>query len=432
VSVLVKQVTDAVKSPKGRSKFAYRMMLVFSFLYYFRPGEIIPGLGSVPLAKITGGIALLGLLLGTSKGRPKKLPVEVKVIFALFGWLILTIPFAYWRGGSLGVVFWEFSKAVIIALTLSLTVSYLFELRRLIFVQAFGVALMTIVSVLVNHRMQGRLAGIGQGLLSNPNDLAMNIALNWPLCLAFLLAARGLLKKMFWGFSMLVMIYAVMATYSRAGFMALALAIVMCLWEFGVRGKRFYMLAGAVLCGLVLIVVVPQNYSKRLETLIGRFQEGDQDRGSAEARKELLVKSLEITITHPVFGVGPGNFAPYTRLWRVTHNTYTEFSSECGIPGLVLFLGLLWRAFRSLRYVRKAPRSRENTEMHLYASAVWAGLVAYLLGAFFASTAYDLFPYYMITYATLLYKLAAQQRAGEPVTVVPRPVLVPERIYSPV
>ena len=69
--------------------------------------------------------------------------------------------------------------------------------------------------------------------------------------------------------------------------------------------------------------------------------------------------------------------------------------------------------------------------MHLYASALWAGLVAYLLGAFFASTAYDLFPYYMITYATLLYKIAAQQPEGDTVSVVRKPVRVPERSYSP-
>jgi len=430
VSTLVNQVTDAVKSPKARSQAAYRVMLVFSFLYYFRPQDIIPGLGAVPLAKITGGIALLALLLGTSKGRPKKLAVEVKLLFAMFGWLILCIPFSSWRGGSFNVVFWEFSKAVIIALALTLTVSHMFELRRLIFVQAFGVALMTMVSVVVNHRPQGRLAGVGDALLSNPNDLAMNIALNWPLCLAYVLGTRGMLKKMFWGLSMLVMIYAVMATYSRAGFLALALAIVLCLWEFGVRGKKFYMLAGAVLCGLLLIVVVPRNYSQRLETLVGRFQQGDKDNGSAEARKELLVRSLELTATHPVFGVGPGQFGSYTKLWRVTHNTYTEFSSECGIPALLLFLVLLSRAVHNLRYVRKLPRSRESAEMHLYGSALWAGLTAYLVGAFFASTAYQLFPYYMITYTVLLYKLALQQ--AKAVAVVKKEIQVPQPVYSPV
>jgi len=430
MAVLANPMTKTAVSPKERSNLGFRLMLVFSFLYYFRPEDIIPGLAPLHLAKVAGCLALLALLLGSKKGRPKKLPLELKLIFALFAWLILTIPFAYWRGGSFDVVFWGFSKAVIIALTLTLTVSRTFQLRRLIFVQAIGVTLMTIASVIVNHRMQGRLSGIGEGLLSNPNDLAMNIALNWPLCLAFLLSGRGLARKMFWGLGMLVMIYAVMATYSRAGFMALSLAVVLCLWEFGVRGKRFLLLAGAVLCGLVLIVAVPQNYSKRLETLAGKFQQGDMDNGSSEARKDLLVKSLKITATRPIFGIGPGNFQAYTHLWRVTHNTYTELSSECGIPALLLFLLLLSRAFRNVKYARKSLRANQNRELQLYASALWVALAAYLLGAFFASTAYELFPYYLVTYTTLLYRIASQQK-DDKVIVVKKPANVPLRVYSP-
>jgi O-antigen ligase len=428
---LAGQRTNAAAPPKQQSQFGYRVMVVFSFLYYFRPGDIIPGLSVLHLAKITGALAILALLLGTNRA-VKKLPVEIKIIFAMFGWMVLTIPFAYWRAGSAVVVFFEFSKAVIVTLTLALTVTRLVELRRLILVQALGVALMTIVAAIVNNRMQGRLAGVGDALLSNPNDLAMNIALNWPLCLIFLLMARGPAKKLFWAVSMLVMIYALMATYSRAGFMALAVAIVFCLWDFGIRGRRGYLLVVAVICLLAGVAVAPGNYVKRLETLVGKFQEGDFDRGSAEARKELLRRSLAVTATHPVFGVGPGNFPSYTGLWRVTHNTYTQFSSECGIPVLVLFLLLMRRAFLNLRYVRKMPRSPETEEVHLYASALSAALAAYVLGAFFSSSGYELFPYYMVMYTTLLYRLALQKQEIETTTVIKTPIRVGPRVYNPV
>jgi O-antigen ligase len=418
---------DGAQPSKQRSSFGYQVMLVFSFLYYFRPGDLIPGLGSLHLSKVFGGLAVLALVFGSSRGRPKKMPTEVKLMLALFLWMVLCIPFAYWRGGSFDVVFWEFSKAVIVLLTLALTVSRTAELRRLIFVQALGVTLMTLVSVVVNVRMQGRLAGIGDGLLSNPNDLAMNIALNWPLCLVFLLRARNPLKKVFWALGMLIMIYAVMATYSRAGFLALMLAIVVCLWEFGVKGGRFYMLAAAIICAVFLLVLVPQNYSKRLGTLVGKFQQGDLDNGSAEARKELLADSVKVTALHPLFGVGPGNFPSYTRLWRVTHNTYLQFSSECGIPGLLFFLLLMARAFRNLGRTRKLLPANQDPELKLYTSALWAALAAYMLGALFASTAYELFPYYMVSYTMVLYRLA---KAPEPSSSSAN-VQSPEYSYSP-
>ena len=421
-----------LSDPQERSRFGYWTMVVFSFVYYFRPGDIIPGIYVLHLAKITGFFAVLALALGTNRVRSRKLPVEIKIILAMFAWLIMTIPFSSWRGGSFQLVFTEFSKIVIVALTLVLTVTRLTELRRLILMQALGVALMTIAAVIINNRMQGRLAGMGNGLLSNPNDLAMNVALNWPLCLAFLLAGRGIARKLFWAIAMLVMIYAVMATYSRAGFLAIAVAILISLWDFVIRGRRTYLLGVAALCLMSTLVVAPRNYLERLETLVGKFQEGDYDRGSAESRKQLLIKSLEITATHPVFGVGPGNFPSYTGLWLVTHNTYTQLSSEGGIPALIIFMLLLRRAFLNLFHLRKVPRAPEKEEMHLYTTALSASFLAYLVGAFFSSSAYELFPYYMIIYTTLLFRLGVLEQEGKNENAANTAIRVRQRAYTPV
>jgi O-antigen ligase len=268
-------------------------------------------------------------------------------------------------------------------------------------------------------------------MLSNPNDLAINVALNWPLCLLFLITVRGMAAKLFWAVSMLVMIYALIETYSRAGFLALIVAIVFCLWEFGIRRKKVYVLGVAFICLMATVAVAPGNYIARLETLLGKFQEGDYDRGSAEARYELLIQSLKVTATHPVFGVGPGNFPSYTGLWRVTHNTYTQFSSECGIPVLLLFLLLMRRVFLNLRYLRRVPRSPDTEELHLYTSALMASFGAYLLGAFFSSTGYELFPYYMVVYTTLLYRLTLAEQERKTTGLVRTPIEFRPRAYTP-
>lgn len=431
MATLALQRTNAVAPPEQRSQFGYWVMVVFSFLYYFRPGDIIPGVGVLHLARVTAVFAVVALLMGANKIRPKRLPAEIKIIFLMFGWMVLAIPFAYWRGGSFQQVFFEFSRVLIVTLTLIVTVTREVELRRLMRMQALGVALMTIAAVIVNNRMQGRLAGVGDALLSNPNDLAMNVALNWPLCLLFLITVRGMAAKLFWAISMLVMIYAMIQTYSRAGFLALMVAIVLCLWEFGIRRKKLYILGLAFICLMGAVVVAPGNYLARLETLLGRFQQGDLDRGSAEARYGLLLKSLKVTATHPLFGVGPGNFPSYTRLWRVTHNTYTQFSSECGIPVLMLFLLLLRRVFLNLRYLRKVPRSPDTEQMHLYASALMASFGAYLFGAFFSSSAYELFPYYLVIYTTLLYRLTLAQQERKTTSMVRIPIEIRPPLYNP-
>ena len=129
------------------------------------------------------------------------------------------------------------------------------------------------------------------------------------------------------------------------------------------------------------------------------------DRGSIDARRELLNQSIELTLKHPLFGVGPGNFQAITETWHVTHNTYTEFSSEAGIPALAIFLTIIGLAFRNLRRVRKAPDYKTNSQLRLFTGALWAGLSAYLVGAAFSSTAYALFPYFMVAYTSALYRI---------------------------
>ena len=394
--------------PKGpvreNSSFAYRMLWIFSLLYFGRPEDMIPYLGLVPFVKITGGIALLALVFGLKSRRSSKnFPTELKLLVALFMWQCLTIPFAWWRGGALNQVFSKCSKTVLIAFLVSLVVTSIGELGRLLFIQAAAVTLMTIFSVILYSG--GRMGGVLGGVFDNPNDLAINIALTWPLCLMFLIGAKRPWKTLLWAIGLLFMMRGVMLTYSRSGFLALCVAIVFCLWEFGLRGKKHYLLPIAFVSAVLLVIVAPQNYGQRIQTIFGEpLKRGD----SQEARKELLNESLEITATHPIFGIGPGNFEGYTKSWHVTHNTYTEFSAECGIPALILFLLVIGKAFQNLRRVRKLPMYAESSVVRLYTGGLWAALAGYLMGAFFASTAYQLFPYFLVGYTTALFRIASE------------------------
>ncbi len=373
------------KTNSGR--LAYGALLIFSVLYYARPEDIIPGLHFIPWSKISGGIALLAVIAGLAGNKIKtKFPLELKLLLVLFAHLVITIPFAFWRGGAFATVFEKFSKEVIVALLVTLIVQNFDELRKLILVQASAVAVMTIVSVII-HPGNVRLEGVLGGIFGNPNDLAINIAINWPLCLTFFFFTRGVGKKLFWLVCLLGMLYAVVATYSRSGLMAMIVSVLVCLWEFGIRGKRFAMIMMAGVIGIVGIGVAisTPNY-----------------------RRELLKESIRLSFQHPLFGVGPGNFPAATESWRVTHNTYTELSAEGGFPALILFVVILGLAFRNVRRVRKTDQYRRSREIQLFTSAMWAGLAAYVVGAAFASTEYQLFPYFMVAYTSVLYRLASQ------------------------
>jgi hypothetical protein len=100
----------------------------------------------------------------------------------------------------------------------------------------------------------------------------------------------------------------------------------------------------------------------------------------------------------------------------VAHNSYTELAAESGIPALILFLLALWAAFKNLAQVRQSRQYREDPEFTLFAQALWAGLAAYMAGAFFASIEYNLYPYFVIGYTCAMVRIAGETlpvRSGE-------------------
>jgi O-antigen ligase len=394
-----------------KSTLAFGALVLFSFLYFARPEDMIPGADAIPVGKISGGIALVGLIAGLFTRRVKaKFPVELKLMLVLFAHLCVTIVFSVWRGGSFQIVTQQFSKGVIVALLIAFVIERVDQLRKLLLVQAGSIAVMTVLSIIIHPGGSARLSGISNGILGNPNDLAINIAINWPLALAFVLASRGMFKKALWLIGLLGLFYGVVGTYSRSGSIAMIICFAICIWEFAIRGKRFLLLAGAGFLALVVVVVMvaTPHYMTRMESLMEGNIEGSGDHGSLEARQQLLTDSIELTKKHPLFGVGPGNFPVVTESWHVTHNTYTELSCETGLPGLIIYLLILVFAFRNLARVRKTPGYQANEEIRLYTSALWAGLAAYLVGAAFSSTEYNLFPYFMVAYTSAIYRISSE------------------------
>jgi putative inorganic carbon (HCO3(-)) transporter len=414
----IEQFRRFAEDPKVRSSLAYRALVLFSLVYFVRPEDFIHGLTLIPIGKITGGIALFALIFVVPAGGRHKLTLELKVLLLLLGQMILCIPFASWRGGAFDTVINKFSKGVIVAILIYMVSTSVNEVRKLLAIQAGTIAALTVASVLVHHTQDGRLMGIQKGILENPNDFAINIAINFPLCIAFLFAAKNSLAKTFWGVSLIFMMWGVIATYSRSGLLAMMVTVVICIWEFGIRGKRTSVLVSAVFIGMIAIgvVIITPNYLTRIESMVLGNIQGSGDKGSLAARQELLKESLRVMVTHPVFGIGPGDFQSYTLSWHVAHNTYTELGAEAGVPACFLFLWMLVLSLRKIRAVRKLPGYESSEDIRLWTSALWAAMAAYMAGAMFASTEYNLFPYFMVGYICAVYQIAgvAQGRKNPP------------------
>lgn len=387
---------------------AYFWLLVFFVVYCARPEDWIPGVAALHPAKIAGLFAFLAFVMSIGQLRRKVMKEVVFIFLLLVQFGLAAIFSSVWKGGAVGKTI-EFAKIVLIVVVMSLAVTYLDRLRKLIYVQSAAVAVIALLSIWKSHEHGGRLEGALHGIYANSNDLALAIVLSLPFCVVFLLRTRNALMKFVWAAAITVMIYAVFLTASRSGLLALVLSGVVCLWDLGVKGRRLYLVLLAFVVGLGFFVFFGQQVRQRLTNTFNSEGGYENAYASAEARTQLLVRSLEVTAEHPLLGVGPGNFPIVSGSWHQTHNVYTTLSSEAGLPALILFLLIYRQSFLNLRKLRE--QARGESELLMLANAMRASLFGFALAAFFFPDAFQFFVYFLFAYSTAAWQIAEREPA---------------------
>jgi len=394
---------------------AFFWLTAFYFVYCARPHEIIPGLGKLPLAKLTSACALLSLAMsiGRAQRRLSDLPREAYYLLAIITLLFLSAVLSpVWRGGAFFVTL-DFAKVFILWLLGFLVITDEARFRRIIFIQASSVALISFIALVKGHSVE-RLDSVVGGIYSNPNDLAFAIVLSMPFCLAFMLDSTRVVAKVAWCFAMFVMVVALLFTASRAGFLDLVISGVVCLWHLAVKGRRTYLIAISAILGVVLLAVAGGKLKERFAamgdnpTVESRSEESAAE--SYEERRALITSSLDAIATHPLLGLGAQNFVVYSNMWREVHVSYLQIAVEGGIPVLVLYLLFFQRGFANLRELR-ARQLGVRTE--LFTGALHASLVGFVIGAAFAPQAYLYFPYLTVLYTSVLYAVVRQRASDQ-------------------
>jgi O-antigen ligase len=109
--------------------------------------------------------------------------------------------------------------------------------------------------------------------------------------------------------------------------------------------------------------------------------------------------------------MGVGNFTVYSGMWREVHVSYLQIAVEGGIASLVLYLLFFARGFSNLRKLRRMPI--RDPETNLLSGALYATLVGFVVGAFFAPEAYQYFPYFAVAYTSVLLAIAKERELSE-------------------
>ncbi|MET1074780.1 MAG: O-antigen ligase family protein [Umezawaea sp.] len=235
------------------------------------------------------------------------------------------------------------------------------------------------------------------GPLDDPNDLAHVLVAALPLVVPIVAARRRSVSAL----ALLagaVLVAGAAATFSRGGGLALTAAVVLLVLR-KVLPLRVLVAACAVLAVLALggAVLAQQELAKALQ------EKSFIASTNVDTRELRWQAAARILTEHPLLGVGPGGFrqeyagmshnAEVDEQTPVAHNMYLEVAAELGLPGFLLFAGLIGTAV-----VASERALRRGADRHQVV-AVQAGLLAVVVASTFLSEQYYLPLWLMIAIA---------------------------------
>jgi len=398
--------TGAGEAAQAGSETPFRALMAFTLVLILAPQAFVPALAPLRPGLLMAAIAITTYLLDRlANGRPiLRVSREIAASAALLAWAVVTVPLSLWPGGSLAFILEVYSKTLAI---FCLLVQVVVTPRRLRAV-AWGLALMAIplASFGIREYLAGRFIGSGAvrriqsyeaPLTQNPNDLALMLNLILPLTLALILIHRGPGPRLVLVAGALLSVVAIILTFSRAGFITLAVTGALYLARSLRRPGRGWALA-VLLLALLGTPFLPQGYLDRLGTITNIRSDPT---GSAQERWGDTQAAVRFISGHPVVGAGIGmNVLALNEargaLWKKVHNVYLEYAVDLGLPGLALFLFILVGCIRATSLVMRRTAARpEGGDLFLLAEGIQTGLAAFAVAALFHPVAYHFYFYYM-------------------------------------
>lgn len=388
---------------------SFRALTAFTFILLIAPQQIFPVLAPLRIALLAAALAVaLHIFDRLSRSQPiMHFSRETWIVVCLAGWAVATVPLSYWPGGSVSFLLEVYFKTIIVFWLVCNVVNTLSRLQWI----AWGLTLMALPLAVtgVGNFMTGvylgegvsfgsnRIAGYEAPLTANPNDLALMLNLILPLSIALFLGSQKSSSRIILSSCIALLVAAIIATFSRAGFLTLSVTVATYLWTLRKRPERGFAIAALVIA-LAAVPFLPSSYVERMSTITDIESDAT---GSAQVRWSDTVAAVKYTLGHPIVGAGAGQSILAMNeirgeTWKAVHNVYLQYAVELGLPGLGLFLMLLAACINSVRYVQRqcGHASREQRLFHL-AEGIRVSLVAFAVAAPFYPVGYHFYFYYI-------------------------------------
>jgi O-antigen ligase len=383
--------------PLATNPVAGMALAVYVFLFSALAGELMYHAG-LPFPLI-GAFCILIFILYLLAGNPFRF-MHTRFFLpwcALLFWWLLAGAAGFYKTRSITLVLEYGIRIHVLPLIFCGIAVDLPGLRKQLYGAGFALLALLVACFKWGDMVDNRLI-IPRTTLRNPNDLALRLLLFG--CLFLVFFGAGMMGRLLGVLTLPVLTYYVLKTGSRSNMVTLVVILAMSLFVLPKAKKALPILAiGGLLCAVPFL---PKQTFDRLVTFfyvpaeLQAEQELQNAIDSTNARLQLHKRAIELTLKHPLLGVGPANFEDgveamvqteegHRSEWQVAHNGYLQVSAESGLPGLVLFVWIIGLClvtnYRSFR--------RSRGEAALIPFVILLGSVVYAVGILFCSVIYD-------------------------------------------
>jgi putative inorganic carbon (hco3(-)) transporter len=308
----------------------YFYLLAYVVVLYVRPQEYLPAFVDSPIVPALLGFAAFFWLVAQKKNfEAPQHRLMPGLAFAMF----ISVAVSGWMGGAVYTVV-IFVPTMLLFYLIATTVDSLKRFREMCFV------LTVICCVLAVHGAKQAASedGIGWtgakmideritylGFLNDPNDLAMAFLMTVPLTLYLASTSGSFIFRYAYRGAAALILYGVYLCNSRGSLIAVgAMLFVYSVGRFGwVRSVIV-----APMLALPLVFLAPS-----------RLGEISADEDSAAGRVEAWYEGFQMLRSHPVFGVGAGQFTDHHPL--TAHNSFVLAIAELGVFGYFFWLAIV-------------------------------------------------------------------------------------------
>ena len=395
------------RAETGEGRTAFIAVAAFSFILLLSPQNWLPVLKPLRVAFLAAGIGIGSVLWEKwTQRKPLGLTREMLICFALPAWAFLTLPLSYWPGGSVVTLTDLYIKAVIVfwllpaAITTKRRLMQLAVVLMLCTIPLAGTGVKNFLGgQFITETDVARIQGFESGLSANPNDLALMVNLLIPPAIAVFMNAKRSAVRLAAAAIVCIDVVCVVVTFSRAGFLALAAVCAVYFMKTvrrsGPDRKWAFAMAALVLAALPFL---PASYIDRIATV---KSVNSDITGSSQIRWRDTVAAAQYVMIHPIIGAGIGMDALALNEvrgmeWKKVHNVYFQYAVDLGLPGIGLFLLLMFLSFRAASRSRKRlAQLPQHRDLFLMCEALEISLLVFALSGPFYPVAYNFYFYYM-------------------------------------